>query len=59
MLKYNIEVKAWSGRNLTKCAAAAGATKHICNNDTSRKDLVIFNDGTKTDVSDAELPPVL
>ena len=47
MLKYNIEVKVWSEKNLTKCAAAAQGDEHICDNDTSRKDLVIFNDGAK------------
>ena len=46
MLKYNIEVKVWSEKNLTKCVAAAQG-EHICDNDTSRKNLVIFNDGAK------------
>ena len=45
MLKYNIEVKVWSEKNLTKCVAAAQGD--ICDNDTSRKNLVIFNDGAK------------
>ena len=49
MLKYNIEVKVWSEKNLTKCVAAGTGrrNKHPGDNDTSRKNLVIFNDGAK------------
>lgn len=47
MLKYNIEVKVWSEKNLQNVQQLHRATKHICDNDTSRKKLVIFNDGAK------------